>query len=208
MSKLLRSLFCSSSSTSDEDVQVLPTRVAPALSVYKFAKDLQERHPDEFRSAKFIKVYFFTDKSVHEVTRTAVYGRQHFNRRYLYIRPELIAFSSMSPDRRLINKVMECVNEYQTHGIYINYNGESEWQSSFQASHELKTGYAINCITINPSERSYVKRGENVNYFRWDIIGVSSSSSASRHLMENVYDEVEQFSVVADEDDDGELTFE
>ena len=203
MSKFLRSLFGSSSS-SDEDVQE-DSRIAPAMSLYKFVKDLQERHPEEFQSAKFIRVYFFSDKSVYETTRTIFFRGQRQSNRFIYIRPESIAFSRVRPDGKLINKVIDCAAEYQTYGIYINYNGNSSWDPSFQASHQLKRSDKVNIISIDAFERTYVKRGDPVKYFKWEINGVPDS--VSRSLMEKLnYTEAEQFSTVSA--DTYELTFE
>ena len=127
MSKLLKSIFGHSTESVEETSSSPsePTEILPLLSMYQFCKDIQERYPDEFSSAEFIKVYFFSDKSVHEGDRTVRYGKKTFTNSLVYIRPELVMFSSIGPDGKYINKAVQDLAEYSQNGVFFPSKSDS-----------------------------------------------------------------------------------
>ena len=189
------------------------------ITVNQFIEDIKLRYPEEFNKARQIKVYFFTDKSVYYNEIKSTYGLRTTIRHYAYIRPEIITFTSITPEKKVINKVLNGGLEvYQDYGIRFETHIPKHGSEEFRKDREVLTDSKVNILLINTAQQIYTKKAgrfdlfdKEINYYDWTTRMIKETQPDYKYIMKELYPKADQFETIEDtmtKNDDGEMTFE
>ena len=152
---------------SSSSATVLPDRYDRAITVHEFMEDIRRRYAADFKEAKFVKLYVFSDLSVYEQSSESTYGFRTTKKTYLYVRPEMIAFTSLGPNKKVVNTVLDGgLEPFQSSGLYFETHiPQRKWDDSrkgyvgeaikdadgnevFRLTREIFKGVKVNCMLI------------------------------------------------------------
>ena len=192
-----------------------------AVSINQFVEDIKLRYPEEFNKAYQLKVYFFSDKSVYYNEIKNTYGMRTTTRHYAYIRPEMLVFASLSPDKKVINKVLNGgLDVYCDYGIRFETHIKRQHNSeeSLRIDREIMNDSKVNVLLINTKQQTYLKKpgrfdapiDQEIKYYDWTTKLITESRPDYKYMMNTFYDKAEQFQSLEEmieKNDDGTLTF-
>ena len=214
----------------------LPEAYDRAITVNDFMKDIKRRYADDFKTAKFVKLYFFTDVSVYEESKESTYGFRTTSKTYVYLRPEMLVFTSLGADKKVINKVINGgLDAFKEHGLYFETHlPQRQWDDDkksyvgdplkddhgntlYKATREIFKNVDVNCLLINTKEQHFHKQAgkwdlddTDITYYDWKTQAIANDRTESKYMANNLYDELKQFESDAAavlKNDTGELTF-
>ena len=189
-----------------------------SITINQFIADIKLRYPEEFNKARQIKVYFFTDKSVYYNEIKSTYGLRTTTKNYAYIRPEIITFTSITPEKKVINQVLNGgLDVYQDYGIRFETHIPRHNSEEFRHDREVLTDSKVNILLINTAQQTYTKKAgrwdlmdKEINYYDWTTRMIKETQPDYKYVMKELYPKADQFESLEDtmeKNDDGELTF-
>ena len=197
----------------------LPEAYDRAITVNAFMQDIKRRYADDFKAAKFVKLYFFTDVSIYEETNENTYGFRSTSKQYMYVRPEMLAFTSLGPNKKVVNKVLDGgLKAFEAHGLYFETHlPQRQWDDAkksyvgeplkdehgnvvYKATREVFKNVKVNCLLINTKEQQFHKKAgkwdlddTDITYYDWKTQPIANERPESKYMMDNFYDDLEQF---------------